>query len=71
MLDIEFFAGMAKFMYCHFHLVHEGVHLSPILVVDVCNVQPALLQHLVLLLCELEVVMAASSVSSCGVATRA
>lgn len=45
MLNIELFAGVFEFMHSQFHLIHKRIHLSPILVVNIRNVYPALLQQ--------------------------
>ena len=45
MLDIELFARMFKLMDRKFELVHKRVHLGAVLVVNLCNIDPALVKQ--------------------------
>ena len=42
---IQLLSCMFEVVNCQLNLIHERIHLGPVLVVDVCNIHPALLEQ--------------------------
>ena len=45
MFDVELFARMFELVNRQLKLIHKRIHLSSVLIIDVCNIDPTLLQQ--------------------------